>query len=116
MKSKLTLLIFLMSMCFIFAQKDHQKKAEEYLNQKGEVNFNFKVNDVSELDRWTKQLSILNYDPSTKTVYAWANTNQFRNFLLNNIDFEVREKDNVVGVMDLLKPVTNLHKKKVHVL
>lgn len=49
------------------------------------------------MDRWTKELSILNYDPSTKTVYAWANTNQFRNFLLNNIDFEVKEKDNVVG-------------------
>ena len=41
MKKTLTLLILLMSMSFIFAHEDNQKKAEEYLNQKGEVNFNF---------------------------------------------------------------------------
>ncbi|NNK82879.1 MAG: hypothetical protein HKO92_07135, partial [Flavobacteriaceae bacterium] len=97
MKKSLTLLVLLMSMSFIFAQQDHQKKAEEYLSQKGEVNFNFKINDLSELDIWTKKLSILNYDPVTKTVYAWANLQQFRNFQLNNIEYEVREVDNVIG-------------------
>ena len=97
MKTKLTLVIFLFSISIVFSQSNSRIKAEEYLSQKGEVNFSFKVQDVSEIDNWTSQLSILNYDPRTKTVYAWANTQQFRNFQQSNIEYFVEEADNVIG-------------------
>lgn len=97
MKTKSTLVIFLFSISLAFSQSNSRIKAEEYLNQKGEVNFSFKVQDVSEIDNWTTQLSILNYDPRSKTVYAWANTRQFRNFQQSNIEYFVDEADNVIG-------------------
>ena len=97
MKAKFTLLIFLFSFSITFSQNDSRAKAEEFLSQKGEVNFSFKVNDVTEIENWTNQLSILNYDPRTKTVFAWANTSQFRNFQQSNIEYFVNDADNIVG-------------------
>ena len=92
-------LLFSLILCFnlSFSQNDSYRQAEEYLSQKGEVNFSFQVNDVSEIEQWASQLSILNFDPSTNTIYAWANTQQFRNFQLSNIEFQVSESDNVIG-------------------
>ena len=82
---------------FGFSQNRNLERAEDYLRQKGEVNFSFRINNTSELDQLTNQMSILNFDPSTNTVYVWANTEQFRRFQSRNIDFQVNEQDNVVG-------------------
>ena len=82
---------------FGFSQNRNLERAEDYLRQKGEVNFSFRINNTSELNQLTTQMSILNFDPSTNTVYAWANTEQFRRFQSRNIDFQINEEDNVVG-------------------
>ncbi len=90
----LTLLTLVVSFSSIFAQVNDLQRAEMYLEQKEEVNFSFVINDISELQELTSQMSILNYDPSTKTVYAWANTKQFRQFQRLGIDFVVNASDN----------------------
>ncbi|PNQ74723.1 hypothetical protein C1T31_00855 [Hanstruepera neustonica] len=97
MKAKITLIVLLFSMSFVFSQNNSRAKAEEFLSQKGEVNFSFKINDVSEIENWTNQLSILNYDPRSKTVYAWANTQQFRRFQESGIEYFVEDADNIIG-------------------
>ena len=97
MKKKLILLTLLLSFSLIYSQDRQLQKAETYLNLKGEVNFSFKINNASQLDRLTTQMSILNFDPATNTVYAWANTEQFRRFQSRNLDFQINEEDNFVG-------------------
>ncbi|WP_417873010.1 M14 family zinc carboxypeptidase [Xanthomarina gelatinilytica] len=89
------LLVFLFfTMSFLNAQISDSERANEYLNQKGEVNFNFQINDPSELKEFTSNMSILNYDPTTKTVYAWANTKQFKQFERLGIAYKVKAEDN----------------------
>lgn len=89
------LLVFLFfTISFLNAQISDSERANEYLNQKGEVNFNFQINDPSELREFTSNMSILNYDPATKTVYAWANTKQFKQFERLGISYNVKAEDN----------------------
>tara|TARA_R110002012_G_scaffold242788_1_gene417173 strand:- start:5204 stop:7735 length:2532 start_codon:yes stop_codon:yes gene_type:complete len=88
------LLIFLFAATAIEAQTNPSRKANQYLSQKGEITFSFQINDVSELKSLSSDLSILNYNPKTQTVYAWANTEQFRRFESSNRIFEVKTKDN----------------------
>ncbi|MFI1771540.1 hypothetical protein, partial [Thalassobellus citreus] len=79
-----------------FSQSQDEQKAEKYLSIKKELTFTFKVNNRSELDAYTKDLSIVNFDAKTKTVTAWANENQFRVFQSKNISFKVPTSENEV--------------------
>lgn len=95
MKKTTLLLVTLLCLAGINAKAQTSlEKAEQYLDSKKEVYFDFKIEDVSELQEFTDKLSILNYDPSTKTVYAWANTQQFNLFLERNLSFNVNAVDN----------------------
>ena len=107
MKKYVLLLSFILCTTFSFSQRDSNSQAEAYLKQKGEVNFSFQINNVSEIELWSSQLSILNFDPSTNTLYAWANTQQFRNFQSRNIEFQVSEADNVIGPRLMSNQVVN---------
>ncbi len=94
LKIQITLFVLLFASSIMQAQVNASRQADQYLSQKGEVTFSFKINDVSELETMTSEMSILNYDPNTRTVYAWANTEQFRRFQASNRTFQVNSEDN----------------------
>lgn len=79
-----------------FSQDTSKEIAEKYIANKGELTFTFKVNNPTEINNFTRNLSIVNYDPKTKTVIAWANEKQFRSFELLNIPYNVPESENEV--------------------
>ncbi len=90
------LMAFAMSIT-VFAQQSAKELASTYLNSKGEVIFEFIINDKSSLSTITKELSIVHYDEQTKMVKVMANTAQFSAFLQKDIEFSVSSKDNVIG-------------------
>lgn len=94
MKRKLSLLILLMSFSFVFSQNKALKQAQKFIDTKGEVTFTFKIKDIGELNVLSNELSIVNYDPLSKTVKVWANKKQFENFLLKGVVFDVNPSDN----------------------
>lgn len=77
-------LLFLLSSNFLFSQID----IREIFEDKTEVYFRFKITDRSELDVLTNIISIDNIEKD-KTVYAYANINEFEEFLKLNYDFEI---------------------------
>lgn len=93
----LTLVICCITNATLFAQKNNKALAEKYLKTKGEVIFNFTIQQKAELSTITKQLAIVHYDETTKTVKVMANKPQFTAFLQKGTPFTVSPKDNVVG-------------------
>ncbi len=81
----------------VFAQKSNTALANEYLTTKGEVIFNFIIENTSELSEITKELAIVHYNNDTKTVKVMANENQFALFLQKKTPFTVFPEDNVIG-------------------
>ena len=79
------------------AQNKSKQKAEKYLSVKGELTFTFQVDNHNDVDKYTRSLSIVNYDPNTQTVIAWANEKQFRAFESRNIAYQVPQKENEVN-------------------
>ena len=79
---KLLLLVFILSTTFSFSQSKDLEKAQTFLDKKGEITFTFKLDNLNELNDFTRRLSIVNFDEESKTVKAWANENQFKNFLM----------------------------------
>ncbi|WP_103068178.1 M14 family zinc carboxypeptidase [Aquimarina sediminis] len=79
------------------AQKSHKELANEYLNTKGEVIFDFTIKNKSELNTITKELAIVHFDEKTNIVKVMANKSQFSSFLQKKIDFRVASEDNIVG-------------------
>ena len=100
MKRTTIMLVVLLLTCFsISAQINTQKfsnkqKADHYLTSKGELYFSFKVGDHKEIDQYSKGITIIDYDPLTKKVEAWANKKEFESFLYHNIKFEVSSEEN----------------------
>lgn len=87
---------FIMLLCislFSFSQTELEK-AQNYINLKGELTFSFQVDSPDEIANFSSDLSILNYNPNTNTVYAWANEKQFKKFKSLGIDFNVNSEDN----------------------
>ncbi|MCK0108347.1 DUF5011 domain-containing protein [Flavobacteriaceae bacterium S0825] len=98
---KLLLLVLFLSTTFTFSQSNDLKKAEAFIEAKGEITFTFKVNNLNDLNDITRQLSIVNFDKETKTVKVWANESQFNNFLSRNIPFKVETSDNTAKAEEL---------------
>ena len=90
-----------LSATFTFSQSNDLKKAEAFIEAKGEITFTFKVNNLNDLNDITRQLSIVNFDKETKTVKVWANESQFNNFLSRNIPFKVETSDNTAKAEEL---------------
>ncbi len=93
-------------MCAFFlnvnAQKNFEKeKAETYLSTKGEITFTFQIENEADLEMLTHNMSLVHYDSATKTVKAWANTEQFRQFEQRNIPFNVPKNENEVSEADI---------------
>ncbi|WP_456438100.1 M14 family zinc carboxypeptidase [Psychroserpens sp.] len=77
-------------------QNLEKEKVEKYLSSKGELTFTFQLERDSDLELLTKDMSLINYDPVTKTVKAWANSAQFRRFENTNTPYSVPKSENEV--------------------
>ena len=95
-KILMTLFVFLFACSLTQAQTSEKQKANHYLKEKGELTFTFQVNNHSDVELYSKNFSIVNYDPNTQTVIAWANEKQFRSFESKNIAFQVPTNENEV--------------------
>ncbi|WP_323787372.1 M14 family zinc carboxypeptidase [Psychroserpens sp.] len=80
----------------IEAQDLEKEKAEKYITTKGELTFTFQIERAEDLEILTRNMSLVNYDSSTKTVKAWANETQFRQFETKNIPFTIPKSENEV--------------------
>lgn len=97
---KTTLLSWVLLLCVSFtliAQNTPNSLAQEYLQLKGEVILRFKINDKTEIQTLTKEVSIVNFDASTNTILAMLDTKQYEGFLSKNIPFQVTHDDNIIG-------------------
>ena len=79
-----------------YAQNPEKRKAEKYIATQGELTFTFQVNNHNDVELFSNDLSIVNYDSSTMTIKAWANERQFRNFESLNIPYIVPKNENEV--------------------
>ncbi|WP_052461215.1 M14 family zinc carboxypeptidase [Psychroserpens mesophilus] len=71
-----------------------KEKAEQYLSTQGELTFTFQVESDSDVELLTRDMSLIHYDSTTKTVKAWANEEQFRSFETTNIPYNVPKSEN----------------------
>ena len=95
-KITLILSLILASVVSINAQNAEKLKAESYIETKGELTFTFQVNEHKDVELYANDFSIVNYNPQTKTLIAWANEKQFRKFEEKNIPFQVPVEENEV--------------------
>lgn len=95
-KITLAIALIFIGAIHLTAQNLQKERAENYLASKGELTFTFQVEADSDVATYTENLSLINYNPNTKTVIAWANEAQFRVFETLNIPFEVPENENEV--------------------
>ncbi|MFC0603352.1 M14 family zinc carboxypeptidase [Winogradskyella pulchriflava] len=105
----LALAAIILFICSINAQDLEKQKAENYLSQQGELIFTFKIEDPSQLESFTQNISLVNFDRDTKTVKAWANETQFRHFETFNIPYKVPISENEVDERALydVRPLAN---------
>ncbi|WP_250437343.1 M14 family zinc carboxypeptidase, partial [Hanstruepera flava] len=110
-QSKILLLFIVVIFSFIntFSQNRELQRAEEYLRSKGEVTFSFQIDNPVQLEQFSNEISILNYDPNNQTVYAWANSNQFRRFQQRGFSITVNPADNIAEgiIMSNQLPASN---------
>jgi hypothetical protein len=94
MKNIFTLLVI--STSLLFGQID----IREIFENKSEVYFKFEITDRNELDILTNIISIDNI-VNGKTVYAYANINEFEEFLKLDYDFEILPNPSSLIVPDI---------------
>lgn len=88
--------ILIISTSFLFSQTD----VREIFNNKTEVYFKFEIAERSELDILTNIISIDNV-VNGKTVYAYANFNEFEEFLKLKYEFEILPNPSSLVVPDM---------------
>lgn len=94
MRKSILLLIALVFNLTIVAQETNLEKANSLLKVQKELTFSFQVNNNKDVGLFSNDLSIVNYDAQTNTVTAWANSDQFNEFLSKGIPFEVLDSEN----------------------
>ncbi|MTE27539.1 M14 family zinc carboxypeptidase [Winogradskyella ouciana] len=95
---KITLwLLACMLLSTAFSQELQKREVDNLLNTQGELTFNFKIETKEQLKSLSKTLTIVNFNSNTKEVKAWANQEQFENFLTMNISYKVFEEDNDIN-------------------
>lgn len=72
----------------------HNMIADSLFANRSENVFKFKVDSKEELFGLTFLISIDDYDPLTKEVTAYANKQEFLNFLKQNISYQIVQSDN----------------------
>lgn len=97
--------------CNSFSQNNSSEKQKvyEYLNLKGEVYFSFEVFDKARINDISKIISVDNV--KGETVFAYANKNEFEEFLKlcipftvlphpGDVNFDLNMKDSPAGLME----------------
>ncbi|MFK7781201.1 M14 family zinc carboxypeptidase [Psychroserpens sp.] len=95
-KITLTLAALLLLLLNVNGQNSEKIKAENYLDKQGELTFTFQIERENDLELLTRNMSLINYDPVTKTVTAWANEAQFRKFEEKNLPYNIPQSENEV--------------------
>ena len=67
-KIMLLSILLLLGVFYSFAQNSHKERAEKYLKSKGELTFTFLVENNEEVAKFTKNLSLVNYNTHTKRL------------------------------------------------
>ena len=99
MKKTTLIILLLLVLTTVFAQTEpNLKKAQNYLNTKGEVIFTFKAANQQQFKKLAGFLSISHkrVDPQDLKVEAYADKEAFQKFLKYNIPFEVSTTDNEI--------------------
>ncbi|WP_160318802.1 M14 family zinc carboxypeptidase [Lacinutrix algicola] len=92
----LNLIVLSLITSMSFGQSTNEQKAEKYISKKGELTFTFKVDNTTDIENITKNLSIVNFDSKTNTIKVWANEKQFRAFKKKGISYKVQKNENEV--------------------
>ena len=79
------------------SQELNKQDIDELLNSQGELTFEFKLEDNSQLKELSKSMTIVTMDNETNLVKVWASREQFQNFLSLNIPFKVYKDDNDIN-------------------
>ncbi|MBU2938823.1 T9SS type A sorting domain-containing protein [Lacinutrix sp. C3R15] len=95
-KTTLLLVLILATFTSVNAQNTEKQKADNYISKQGELTFSFQVNNPRDIELYAKEFSIINYNPETSTLIAWANEEQFRAFETKNIPYTVPTEENEV--------------------
>ncbi|MDB9960591.1 M14 family zinc carboxypeptidase [Oceanihabitans sp.] len=96
-KITLILMLFIGALANLNAQQTEKQKAEKYISTQGELTFTFQVNNQKEIESYSNDFSIVNYNHQTKTLIAWANEEQFRKFEEKNITYKIPKDENEVS-------------------
>lgn len=88
---------FLILSITVSAQELQKSAINNLLDTQGELTFKFKIDNKNSLKSLSKGLTIVNFNSNTKEVKAWANREQFENFLTMNIPYHVYEEDNDIN-------------------
>ena len=75
----------------IFQIQVFSQKTAELFSEKGEVYFSFKYKNKNQLDRLSKIIS-LDHKTNATMAYAYANQKEFKDFLKENIDYQLIDK------------------------
>ena len=86
-------------LCLMVTAVYAQKLDENYFKQNGEIYFSFEIKSKSELSNLTKIISIDNI--LNNTVYAYANYNEYKDFLKFNFPIKLLRKPGDVGQVDM---------------
>lgn len=92
-------LVFTLSLCAftaLHAQNTHRQKADQYLQDKGEVCFVFNAKSEAQVQELSQILSY-GHKPINRNsleIEAYANPASFQKFLAYNLNYEVRISDN----------------------
>lgn len=95
----LCLLVFGGSNLLFSSDAMEYNKAIQYLEERGEVCFNFYINSPSELKKLTEIISIDNV--TGNEVFAYANKAEFNEFLKQNYYYEVKTPPGLVGEVEM---------------
>ncbi|WP_422103837.1 M14 family zinc carboxypeptidase [Winogradskyella sp.] len=79
------------------SQELQQQDIDHLLDTQGELTFTFRVDNEKELGFFTKLMTIVAFNGDTQTIKAWANREQFQNFLGLNIPYKVYKDDNDIN-------------------
>ena len=96
-KHILIFLVFILSFSnFAIGQKDDYSKAILYLEQIGEVNFSFQIGSTDKLEAISRIISIDKVEDLT--VFAYANSKEFENFLLLGYSYTILQPPGELSV------------------
>ncbi|WP_299365585.1 M14 family zinc carboxypeptidase [Winogradskyella sp.] len=79
------------------SQELEKKEIDKLLDAQGEITFEFIIDNKYQLEELSKTITIITVNSTTDKIKAWANQEQFQNFLNLNIPYKVYKDDNDIN-------------------